>query len=301
MSGRPRCVLHIGTMKTATTTIQAWLKNHETWLDGQGWTYPGWPFRGAARIARKLEKMPRGHNLIISDEGLWHFSGGRSDTAEIARILSDFDVTVLVYFRRPDQFLEAWFKQGIKSGTGEQDITRFLNNPAVGSKTMRMRLDSFAQIFGEKNLLVAPYEQAQLRGGGIIADFLSRTGLPAPQAVAGQVKNDGLRENVSPTADVILMAGLMRRVFQLGQSQIDILLGTPPCAPVSGARNRLLTTAEIDAIRADFRPAFAEIQRRFGGGTAPDFFLDWGEERNPAPISPLRQAYDQYMAALDAA
>ena len=43
--GRSRCVLHVGTMKTATTTIQAWLERQAGWLATQGWIYPGWPHR----------------------------------------------------------------------------------------------------------------------------------------------------------------------------------------------------------------------------------------------------------------
>lgn len=287
-------------MKTATTTIQSWLTDHETWLAEHGWTYPGWPLRSAPLIARKLQNLPAKHNLVISDEGLWHFSGARSDTDRIAQLLSDFDVTVLVYFRRPDEFLEAWFKQGIKNGAGTRHIPAFLAAPAVRAMTLWARLDRFAGIFGKENLIIAPYEKAQFLGGSILSDFIARTGLPQPQAQpdADPGPPPGIHKNISPTADTILMAGLMRHVFGMDQAQIKALLDTSPTALPSGTRNSLLTAKEITEIRDEFRPVFARIQQHYGGGAAPDFFLDWGTAQDHAPVSPLRQAYDQYMVAL---
>ncbi|UXU80328.1 hypothetical protein GB880_011050 [Paracoccus sp. SMMA_5_TC] len=295
LTTRRRCILHIGTMKTGTTTVQAWLKQNAGWLAEQGWTYPGWPLRHAGLIGQAIQTLPADGNLVISDEGLWHYSGSaRSDTAAIAKALEDFDVTVIVYFRRPDHFLESWFKQGTKNGTGQVDISAFLSGFATSSTTFRNRLNRFATLFGDDRLIVAPYERAQMQQGDILADFLHRTGLPQPPADLGA--KEKLRENVSPGSDTILLAGLMRQVFGLDQDRIDQILTLVPVENIARARHSLFTREEVAAIRADYRPVFAEIQQRFGSGAAPDFFLDWGDDDDLPPVSPLRLAYDGYLA-----
>ncbi|WP_347267873.1 hypothetical protein [Paracoccus sp. (in: a-proteobacteria)] len=282
-------------MKTATTSIQAWLDRHSPWLAGQGWIYPGWPLRAAPRIEARIAGLAADQNLVISDEGLWHFAGSpRSDTQRIAGLLADFDVTVIVYCRRPDHFLEAWFKQGLKHGLGAPDVSRFLASPATGSQAFRDRLELFAGLFGESRLVVAPYERAQMQGGDIIADFLARSGLPVPGCGAGD--RDGAASNVSPPADVMLMAGLLRQVFNLGQAQIDELLATAPHAVIAAARSTILSPEEAARIREDYRPLFHDIQQRFGTGAEPGFFLDWGDDVAAPAASPLRAAYDAYLA-----
>ena len=204
---------------------------------------------------------------------------------------------MIVYFRRPDQFLESWFKQGLKNGSGQHDLRSFLAMPVTGPQVFQQKLDLFANAFGARNLIVAPYERAQMIGGDIIADFLARTGLPVPEPDAqGPVGSDS--ENISPTADVMLLAGLMRQAFNIGQREIDAVLAASPHDAVAHAGSSILSPDEAAAIRADYRPLFQDIQQRFGSGAAPDFFLDWGDTGPDRPPSPLRATYDAYMDML---
>ncbi|MBK5932723.1 hypothetical protein [Rhodovulum imhoffii] len=276
-------------MKTATTTVQSWLSQNADLLKDSGWIYPGWPCRDAERLADMVAENPEA-NLVISDEGYWHFAGtARLDLDAILRVLQGFDITLVVYFRRPDAFLEAWFKQGIKKGTGAQSVRDFLDNPAV-RRVVLPRLGYFETRFGRRNIIVAPFEKTQLRAGSIITDFLMRTGIPAvaPEEVAE-------RENVSPSADRMLMAGLMRSVFRLSQKNIDALLGCAPAAVAGQPDTTIFTVDEIEEIMVRYRPDFETVQKHYGTGVAPAFFESWTEAIRPVHVTPLRAAYDLYI------
>lgn len=292
---RPKCVLHVGTMKTATSSIQSWLQTNSNSLKAEGWIYPGWPFRSSEQFQKLLLRADN-RNLIISDEGLWHFGGtARSNTAEIAKFLENHDVKVVVYFRRPDEFLESWFKQGLKVGTGTHSCVHFLRNKSVLNSILP-RLDFFIEIFGQDSIIVAPYETAQFYEGNIISDFIEKTGLPRLAEISSCAGKDDIRANESPGADMMLTAGILRKVFNMDQPYIDTFLKTQQNENTANRKISVLTPAERVEIIKHFRPQFVEIQSRFGTGSCPDFFTDWGEEAYAQDVSPLREIYDKYMA-----
>lgn len=299
MTVQRRCILHVGTMKTGTTSVQSWLRDNNDWLNQNGWDFLGWPLRGADKIAAKVAAADPAHNLIISDEGLWHLSGSeRSKTQKIASTLQDYDISVIVYFRRPDLFLESWFKQGLKNGAGQHNVSTFLKLSETSEKTLSKKLDAFAGIFGEDKLIVAPYERCQMKDGDIIADFVMRTGIPMPAKVETKAGATGGVKNVSPTSDAMLMAGLMRQLFDVQQEQIEHVIRAKPAQVVADARSSIFTAEEAEQIRSVFRPVFQRIQSRFGTGVEPDFFENWGDQEPHPPVSALRAAYDSYMAEL---
>lgn len=300
MGNRRRCILHMGTMKTGTTSIQAWLKHHQGWLSENGWVYPGWPMRDAASIRDRLQSLPEDRNVVISDEGLWQFGGlVTCDMFGIRRFFNDFDIQVLVYFRRPDLFLESRFKQWLKAGgRNEHDIHSYLNLSTVRVETFTQMLDFLCVVFGQENVTVAPFERSQMKNGNVVDDFLARTGLPVP--AKGKLPPPPAGEsNVSPGADAMLMAGLLRKVFNVRQAQIAEILKQPASDYLKNIRTSVFTAEEAAAIRAEYRPAFQRIQALFRTGAEPDFFSDWGEDTPHPEVSILRKSYDLYMADLD--
>jgi hypothetical protein len=134
----PRAILHVGTMKTGTSTLQATLAQNDRLLARANWHYLGWPMRTAAQIGLQLAKIAADSNIIVSDEGLWHFCDTtKSDTRAIADIFSDHETTIIVYFRRPDQYVASWFSQGLKSGKGSPDLIEFLSSGFTNSAPIR--------------------------------------------------------------------------------------------------------------------------------------------------------------------
>ncbi|MBU2867904.1 hypothetical protein [Pacificibacter marinus] len=98
------------------------MKNPQV-LARMGYSYFGPPMRRSEALSGALAELTDKNcqNVIISDEGLWHFSDSkRSDTAGLAKVLKRYDVTVVIYLRRPDSFFESWcpssYKMGHQSG-----------------------------------------------------------------------------------------------------------------------------------------------------------------------------------------
>lgn len=289
MPSKPRCVLHVGTMKTGTSTIQSWLGENRKALEEAGWIYPGWPCRDSDRIAALVARSPEHQNLVISDEGLWHQSMDRSRTDEIAEALKGYDVTVLVYFRRPDEFLEAWFKQGLKVGSGVHAVQSFLKSYQTRPRALRKRLETFVTLFGRDNVIVAPYERSQLKNANLLSDFLARAGLPEAVATLPAPPD----KNISPNAEAILLTGILRRSLDCEQAVIDQVMGALPREGLVTVKTSILTPQEAAAIRRRYRPLFRKIQKEFKTGVDPDFFRNWGDDEAPMPVSRLRRAYDE--------
>ena len=65
--------------------------------------------RTAENVTKRIGNIRDASNsVIISDEGLWHFMGtSRVDIHAFASALADYDTTVIVNFRRPEEFLES--------------------------------------------------------------------------------------------------------------------------------------------------------------------------------------------------
>ena len=184
--------LHIGTHKTGTSAIQMTLHNiNDTlksmdyrWIEESYWLYKRFTpeeINGVVSYIESLTLFPQ-RNLIFSSEG---YSGGLAHDVAIVeqkaeilgKILSGFNVKVILYLRRQDQFIESMYSQGIHEGncyTFEQYI-----NEAIDYKNLDWQklIDIFALHFGDKNIIVRPYEQNQFYQNNIINDFFSCIGL----------------------------------------------------------------------------------------------------------------------------
>lgn len=313
----PRAVLHVGTMKTGTSTLQATLAANSEILLAADYRYLGWPMRSPDRIEGQLATYAPGTNVIISDEGLWHFCGTkRSDTRSIAKLLAEYRTTIIVYFRRPDEYVEAWFSQGLKKGSGSPDILSFLSSGFVNSApyepglddgpasfdnpefldridlSIHKRLAYFRDVFPEAEIVVRPYEKGQLAGEDIVVDFFDAAHLDADISVDELERS--VDENVSPSADTVLFASLLRQTYDVPEDVLQAFLRThSPPMMTSGQKRRILRLHEAVAINESMRPSFRDVQATWGGGATDDFFLEW--EIDPATFleSDIRDVYDQ--------
>jgi len=227
--------------------------------------------RHSSVLGPALEQLPaEAPNLIISDEGLWHFTDSqRSDTARLARLLEGYDVTVLIYLRRPDSFLNSWFQQGLKSGTGARTMTGFLASSFTHSGLQFLPLiQRYESLFGPESIKLRAYEKSQLAGGDAVIDFLHTTGLPADEFTLPT------RANTTPDTDSLLLRSVPQenrpenvKFETLNKDLVD-----------QGKRKRhynLLTAAETKKIVTTYRPQFIQLQEKYGGGTSPGFFRHW--------------------------
>ncbi len=304
---RRKVILHIGTMKTGTSSIQAALKGNKAWLAERGWAFVGWPARRAEVLTRRITRLTGDNDIVISDEGLWHFADSlRSDTAAMAQALKPYDVTVMVYFRRPDEFFESWFSQGLKRGTGSISFSKFETSAFVraGSQFVE-RLNIFARLYGTEAIRIAPFERSQLANGDIVSDFLTRSGI-VPRDELAQLHDSGFvpspDQNRSPDAARILLGSLLRQFGKVDPQIVEMVMNAPDYMPEvqdmpTGAivdktpKARLLYADEIARVNARYRPAFAKLQEMYGDA-GDTFFRDWCDDPKRIVTTPLRGAYD---------
>ena len=204
--------LHIGTQKTATTTIQHFLVENDEVLKTKGYTYPLFPdiyypywdntrnglFIGHPYYNKNNERdyekeeqyfrhgMKAGHelfktypNVILSEERLWlelFFDKARI----MKRLIEDskengYQIKLILYLRRQDKFIESYWNQEIKSTINETDD---LDQFVIDFKHLNYYypLKVITDVLGEENLIAVRFSDA-VKGEGIISDFMHRIGL----------------------------------------------------------------------------------------------------------------------------
>lgn len=189
--------LHIGTHKTGSTMIQKTLEDERNFKD-EGIVYldrykpPVIEIseRGhnntevlnnfIKKIAADIEPYANSKNLkfIISNEKLaGNKRIGYKNALDVAgsmkNILGNFDweIKVVVYFRRQDDFIESLYSQRIYNGSPET-FQNFIDQLDERSFCWEDVADAYAEHFGKENILVRRYHRQYLPHlDSIIQDF----------------------------------------------------------------------------------------------------------------------------------
>lgn len=208
---KPRLILHAGTHKTGTTSIQRFAKQNSRALLKRGLYYPDYSPLGVRlkdghhafahafseqsqrRVALEeavwlcrqwLEWLPNPETMIlISAEALYRHVVGKGRYEErrrmylerVAQALEPFDVEVVLVFRRPDNYARSLYQENIMQGVQELPAFDEWRRRLAGSGLnyyLNARL--FREIFDDVRCLV--FEDLIGGGGGLSARFFSRLG-----------------------------------------------------------------------------------------------------------------------------
>lgn len=206
-----RLILHVGTMKTGTTAIQAFLKQNGALLEEQGICYPmdfgtfahanpnrNGNFLMRAAQGRAIPGYKSGHlkkhvpqaieqfkkhvadfdTVILSEETLWRcgvlYEGYWDALKAIVEACGIEQTDVIVYLRRQDGYAESRWRQWVK---GLVDYTQTFEEYCADTKQMKptdykLGLDLIAQTFGKDHLTVRVYDRAAFPDHDIVKDFL---------------------------------------------------------------------------------------------------------------------------------
>ncbi|MCD6476478.1 MAG: hypothetical protein J7K85_09515 [Anaerolineaceae bacterium] len=178
-----RIFLHIGTHKTATTTIQKGCVENSTALRNAGWLYPAtgmfmvgqhniawemasrheqpwnyinyWvrfrPEWGGVDALKEEIDASSAENVILSSED---FDGLRTERIQLlAEKLSSYTVEVIVYLREQTSLLQSAWAQFIKSGFITIDFAGFLDDMLAASSEKQ-------RYFGAYDLFLQPWMAA---------------------------------------------------------------------------------------------------------------------------------------------
>lgn len=211
--------LHIGTPKTGTTSIQHFCYDNMEKLSAEGYYYPKFSFayenkgkyrnglfleavcydkEGNRQIEQEKENLNSGlkaieeyfekyDNIILSDEGIWtacfNRKRGRTLMYELQNRAQDagYQIKIIVYLRRQDDFLVSWYNQLIKHNISTKNTLswdEYFQNYNKYVKLDYLRcLKKLNNIFGIENIIVRRFDKKLFKGGSFIADFLDIFGL----------------------------------------------------------------------------------------------------------------------------
>ena len=177
---KKKIYLHIGTHKTGSTFIQNTLedigneklKKEDTfYINKPNFYYSGITKKEVfdkkivstikTEINKIIKKNENVNNFILSNE--WfsgHYDYGYKNASVISEMLyyalNMYDVKILVYLRRQDEFLESLYTQLIHQG-GSLTFDEFLNNLPDNSFNWNNLILGYEKYFGKENIFPVIY------------------------------------------------------------------------------------------------------------------------------------------------
>lgn len=216
-------ILHIGTHKTGTTTIQRFAASHRKELRRRGLRYPSYKSIGlpghyahhhfahaiadekgnalSLEDAERFAKFIRGRwwqrgKTLLSAEPLYrHVLSSEADywrareayVAKVRRVLGREKITVLAVLRRQDRFAESLYQEKVKSRAYSKTFREFLVEQRHEFEYFR-QLSIFAEAFGRVEVLI--YEDLQQEG--LIDGFFGHLGVDVSGLARPSARNVSL-------------------------------------------------------------------------------------------------------------
>jgi hypothetical protein len=212
-----RCILHIGTEKTGTTSIQEFLAGNRARLAADGFLYPsslgetnhfylavhalapgdesdisayaqadfgmdlpGFRTTLAARF-REEAGATSARTLIVSSEHLHSRLVSDEEKRSLLAFLAPYceRIQVLVYLRRQDKVASSLVSTAFKNGhTNIDGIYDAAPDLLPYYYDYRALLEGYARVFGKETLRVRLFEEPELLGGDAVRDFMAQIGMP---------------------------------------------------------------------------------------------------------------------------
>jgi len=296
MAVKPRLILHIGTHKTATSTLQALMASRKDMLRDQGFLYPrtdrqphptkfkhgffgrtmvDQPTKFDALHKKLLEEFKASgcHTMVLSEEGLATPRMTRNSAA-VAIFAEEFDIEVICYLRRQDYFVESLWNFLCKIGKETGPVSKMVwRRPIIKYMTYLNMLDKWSEV---AKVRAFGFEAA--RDMGIVESFSQATGMKLPQPKKSR--------NISPSMSLAAALSVLNKEFKdIDWEKIEPYLGadTRRTALGSKLRSRLVV---------HFADHNAELARRYGVS-----FPDTMPEEPEDPVAPPDPAHLELLRA----
>lgn len=230
--------LHIGTPKTATSSIQEFLRLNRQTLLKYGYCFPKQPHKypyvgsnrnahfmvenlyfedGTRDLALEMEFLREGlnqvtesfeqcDNVILSEESLWRVSSySRKDLFPYLKqeaVTQGYQIKIIVYLRRQDKFVVSNWNQRVKQGKTAYTMTidEYIADTKEKNRLVLnyiFKLDTMAELFGKKNIIVRRFDSESWIQHSIIHDFMDCIGLRVTEdfQFPSRMINPGLSNN----------------------------------------------------------------------------------------------------------
>jgi hypothetical protein len=222
-------VLHIGTIKTGSSSIQTSLGNARNVLLKHNIHYPGLkPFNHifsfppifmedpvkAFNFRKALKKSENKHRKVKRYREAWvkEIEGCEKDhfiisaegftqpyfTREAVKHLREFieryfeKLTIIVYVRQYDQWISSRMQQSVRNGSYTSDL-RGLANHLLGcppGMSYQNSLEKWIKVFGREKLVVRPFDSKVFYKDSLLADFLYYSKLPVDADLIPEIRSN---------------------------------------------------------------------------------------------------------------
>ena len=227
----PGLLIHIGTPKTGSTAIQYFLDQNRECLRAMGINYLRSGRRNNAHNrliqARRSGDMKSAMSKVIkeiqADPEMTHILS--SEMFSTAGMAADFATTlpddirqqtrILAYLRRQDKYLEAVYKQRLKTNRSDGTAHQFYMGQRNKVDYIQM-LAPWTDAFGQDNIIVRPFERSQFPEGNIVADVANLLGLDGIKGFAVRERSD----NVTFSIEVTRLLSLIRRTTDINTKTV---------------------------------------------------------------------------------
>lgn len=231
-------ILHIGTEKTGTTSLQNDLYRNRAYLAANGVgllsgadlpnnrriasyarlrpaheaydlqlvsSGPDWRERLRNAVRSEIEAMPASiHTVLVTSE---HLHSRLVDVKEVQRVADIFtglfgSTRVVVYLRRQDKLATSLYSTALRAGWTHTSPFKDGAAAAQGHYyDYGGLLSRWGQVFGRDSITARIFEPRQFEGGSLHSDFLHACGLPGLAAgwQVGQQQNEALPAPVAST------------------------------------------------------------------------------------------------------
>lgn len=297
--------VHIGTPKTATTSLQHFCRDNIELLHKNGYDYPILPIDyypikivrnghfliGKLYDSEKNRRIPEEEknyregldivkglfqkydNIILSDEGIW--TGTCVDQEEmwvnLAREAKEegFDIKVIVYLRRQDEYISSWWNQKVKHGRRIYSSTSwedFLNSHMYGiGLNYYDELKKISDVIGKENVFVRRFGRQYFKNQSIYEDFFEALGLEFTDEYVIQET----QRNESLYGNAIEIKRILNSMPNLGVRDNALfrnVIGEVSAAKPENKTTSLFSMEEAREFLEKFRDGNKKIMQEYLGG-----------------------------------
>ena len=259
--------LHLGMPKTGTTALQGFVRNNRKLLDQAGLWYMETGRRNLDGTGRlKISQNMIAFYMNQTDQPMQPYQDAMgqefqahqdktclvssemfytADLPRLAQVFADIpsdQMRVAFYIRRYSDFFEADFKQRAKNGRlpgGSSDYIKARLAAIEGNPDRHSYAGAMARIrsaFPEVTVVPMLYDRAEMVGGNVVNDFLSRIGVTLPEGVTSPPSNPSQSRAASEAFGIVGRA--------LGRKHGRQLRRMAPNDPVMVRRNDVLEPQE---------------------------------------------------------
>lgn len=214
-----KLILHIGTEKTGSTSIQYAMAHDRKALAQRGILYPVLfgsenhfelavyanedeivdelklyqlraqhcdlaTFRNRLRqhLANEVAAAPSAHTMILSNEHCHSRLTRLSSVQRLRDLLQEFadDIEIVVYLRRQDKLAVSLFSTQLKLGGTAPVFPKVYPKHLPHYYDFQNLLQLYAEVFGADKITVRLFEPKMLYDGDIVSDFYAVTGIDLP-------------------------------------------------------------------------------------------------------------------------